>query len=95
MNSQMPSMYFHSDTGLGDMNATPYSRVTATLAAQANLTRLTNLPTWPATIGLPQIAIDHIFVSDGIRQLESQSIGNSAGSDHFPIFMKLAIPVKP
>ncbi len=80
---------------MGDMNATPYSRVTATLAAQANLTRLTNLPTWPATIGLPQIAIDHIFVSDGIRPLESQSIGNSAGSDHFPIFMKLAIPVKP
>ena len=77
---------------LGDFNATPYSRVTQTLASQGNLQRLTNLPTWPARIGLPQVAIDHIFVSSGIRQLESQSIGNAAGSDHFPIIMKLAIP---
>lgn len=79
---------------MGDFNATPYSRVTQTLASQANLTRLTTLPTWPATIGLPQVAIDHIFVSPGIRQLESESIGNSAGSDHFPITMKLAIPIQ-
>lgn len=77
---------------MGDFNSTPYSRVTQTLASQANLTLLTALPTWPANIGLPQIAIDHIFVSKGIRQLESQKIGNSAGSDHFPIIMKLAIP---
>ena len=78
---------------MGDVNATPYSRVTQTLASQANLTRLTNLPTWPARTGLPQIAIDHIYVTPGIRQLESQSIGNSAGSDHFPIIMKLAVPL--
>ena len=78
---------------MGDVNATPYSRVTQTLASQANLTRLTNLPTWPARTGLPQIAIDHIFVTPGIRQLERQSIGNSAGSDHFPIIMKLAVPL--
>ena len=79
---------------MGDFNATPFSRVTQTLASQGNFTRLTNLPTWPAEIGLPQVAIDHIFVSSGIRQLESQSIGNAAGSDHFPIYMKLAIPLK-
>jgi endonuclease/exonuclease/phosphatase (EEP) superfamily protein YafD len=79
---------------MGDFNATPYSRVTETLSSQANLTRFTNLPTWPARFGLPQIAIDHIFASPGIRQLESQSIGNSAGSDHFPIFLKVAVPVQ-
>ena len=79
---------------MGDFNSTPYSRVTQTLGTQANLQRLTNLPTWPARTGLPQISIDHIFVSPGIRQLESESIGNSAGSDHFPIFMKLAVPLQ-
>jgi endonuclease/exonuclease/phosphatase (EEP) superfamily protein YafD len=78
---------------MGDFNATPYSRVTQTFAAQGNFTRLTDLPTWPARTGMPQIAIDHIFVSPGIRQLESQGIGNGAGSDHFPIYMKLAVPV--
>lgn len=79
---------------MGDFNATPYSRVTETLSSQANLTRFTSLPTWPALVGLPQIAIDHIFASSGIRQLESQSIGNPAGSDHFPIFLKVAVPVE-
>jgi endonuclease/exonuclease/phosphatase (EEP) superfamily protein YafD len=78
---------------MGDFNATPYSRVTQTLASQANLQRLTNLPTWPARIGFPQVSIDHIFVNPGIRQLESESIGDGAGSDHFPIYMKLAVPV--
>jgi endonuclease/exonuclease/phosphatase (EEP) superfamily protein YafD len=38
--------------------------------------------------------IDHIFASPGIRALTSESIGNNAGSDHFPVFMTLAIPVK-
>ncbi len=79
---------------MGDFNATPYSRITEILSSQANLTRFTNLPTWPARFGLPQIAIDHIFASSGIRQLDSQSIGNSAGSDHFPIFLKVAVPVQ-
>ncbi len=79
---------------LGDFNSTPYSRVTQTLASQANLQRFTNLPTWPARTGFPQVSIDHIFASSGIRQLESESIGDGAGSDHFPIFMKLAVPVQ-
>jgi endonuclease/exonuclease/phosphatase (EEP) superfamily protein YafD len=79
---------------MGDFNATPYSRVTQTLASQGNLQRLTTLPTWPARVGLPQISIDHAFVSTGIRQLESESIGNSAGSDHFPIYLKLAVPLQ-
>jgi endonuclease/exonuclease/phosphatase (EEP) superfamily protein YafD len=77
---------------MGDMNATPFSRVTQTLAADAGLTRLTNLPSWPSFVGLPQVAIDHIFVSPGIRPLQRQLRGNAAGSDHYPISMVLAVP---
>ena len=79
---------------MGDFNATPFSRVTQTFATEANLIRLTDLPTWPARLGLPQVAIDHIFVSENIHALSGESIGNNAGSDHFPITISLAVPVK-
>jgi endonuclease/exonuclease/phosphatase (EEP) superfamily protein YafD len=79
---------------MGDFNATPFSRVTQTFAIEANMKRLTDLPTWPARLGLPQVAIDHIFVSNGIHALGGESIGENAGSDHFPITIQLAIPVK-
>ena len=79
---------------VGDFNATPFSRITRTLAGQTGLTRLTRLPTWPSFVHLPQMAIDHIFASPGIRILESERIGKPAGSDHYPIIMKLAVPVE-
>jgi endonuclease/exonuclease/phosphatase (EEP) superfamily protein YafD len=78
---------------MGDFNATPFSRITQTIAAQTGLVRLTMLPTWPSRLQLPQVAIDHIFVSPGIRVIEDERIGNPAGSDHYPITMKLAVPV--
>ncbi|MBC8036710.1 MAG: endonuclease/exonuclease/phosphatase family protein [Rhizobiales bacterium] len=77
---------------MGDINATPFSRITATLVNQTGLMRLTSLPTWPSHARLPQMAIDHIFASPGIRILESERIGQTAGSDHYPITMKLAVP---
>lgn len=80
---------------MGDFNATPFSRITQTLADGLGLTRLTYLPTWSATYGLPQLAIDHIFVSPKIRALDHERIGEYAGSDHFPITMTLAIPTSP
>jgi endonuclease/exonuclease/phosphatase (EEP) superfamily protein YafD len=80
---------------MGDFNATPFSRVIATIERRGSLRRLTNLPTWPGQFGLPQIAIDHILVSAGITPIESEAIGEPAGSDHFPITMKIAIPVSP
>lgn len=76
---------------MGDFNATPYSRVARTLAKGADLVRLTNLPTWPSSFGIPQLAIDHIFASPDIRVLARQQIGNNAGSDHYPIVMTLAV----
>ena len=77
---------------MGDFNATPFSRITQTLSDSLGLERLTYLPTWSARYGFPQLAIDHIFVSPTIRALDNQRIGDSAGSDHFPIAMTLAIP---
>jgi endonuclease/exonuclease/phosphatase (EEP) superfamily protein YafD len=77
---------------MGDFNATPFSRITQTVVASAGLIRQTNLPTWPATYGAPQLAIDHIFTSPDIRSLSREQIGDNAGSDHFPVMMTLAVP---
>lgn len=77
---------------MGDFNATPFSRILQVLQDSANLTRLTNLPSWPALAGLPQIAIDHIFISPGIRQIEAAQIGEPAGSDHYPVTVRIAVP---
>lgn len=78
---------------MGDFNATPFSRITRTIAQQAGLRLLTELPTWPSRLELPQMAIDHIFASPGIRVTEGQTIGNGAGSDHYPVTLKLAVPL--
>jgi endonuclease/exonuclease/phosphatase (EEP) superfamily protein YafD len=80
---------------MGDFNATPFSRVLSVIEKGANLARVTFLPTWPATAGLPQIAIDHIFISPGIRLLEAARIGEPAGSDHYPVTAKIAVPRSP
>ncbi len=80
---------------MGDFNATPFSRILAVLQDSANLRRLTNLPSWPSHVSLPQIAIDHIFVSPGIRQLEAEQIGEPAGSDHYPVTVRIAVPAGP
>lgn len=79
----------------GDFNATPFSRVLATIEQGAGLTRLTRLPTWPSKIQLPQLAIDHVFASAGIRPLADEQIGDNAGSDHYPVLLTLAIPPAP
>jgi endonuclease/exonuclease/phosphatase (EEP) superfamily protein YafD len=79
---------------MGDFNATPFSRVTQTLSDSLGLTRLTNLPTWPATYGFPQLAIDHIFVSKDVIALDQERLGHFAGSDHFPISITLAVQSK-
>lgn len=80
---------------MGDFNATPFSRIIETVEQRSNLNRLTNLPTWPSHANLPQIAIDHIFVSPGIKVTESQQIGQPAGSDHFPVMLRIAVPLTP
>jgi endonuclease/exonuclease/phosphatase (EEP) superfamily protein YafD len=75
---------------MGDFNATPFSRVNSTFSEGANLARLTELPTWPAQLEIPQLAIDHAFASSNFRVIGNQQIGNAAGSDHYPIVLTLA-----
>jgi len=80
---------------MGDFNATPFSRILSVIEGTANLRRITVLPTWPATAGLPQIAIDHIFLSPGLKLLEAARIGEAAGSDHYPVAARIAVPLSP
>jgi endonuclease/exonuclease/phosphatase (EEP) superfamily protein YafD len=80
---------------MGDFNATPFSRIVEVIESRGGLERLTRLPSWPSIAGLPQIAIDHIFVSRGLAATQSQQIGEAAGSDHFPVVMKIAVPLRP
>jgi endonuclease/exonuclease/phosphatase (EEP) superfamily protein YafD len=77
----------------GDFNATPMSHMLEIFAAASGLHRLTRTPSWPASFGpFPQIAIDHIFVSDGVRLISGPVIGNNAGSDHYPVIATIAVP---
>lgn len=77
---------------MGDFNATPFSRIVSVMEDAANLRRVTDLPSWPAQAGLPQIAIDHIFLSPGLKLLEKARIGEAAGSDHYPVIARIAVP---
>ena len=77
---------------MGDFNATPFSRITQMVSSETGLVRLTMLPSWPSRIDLPQVAIDHIFVSPEIGVIEDERLGEPSGSDHYPIAMKLAVP---
>jgi endonuclease/exonuclease/phosphatase (EEP) superfamily protein YafD len=79
----------------GDFNATPFSRITTTLEKGANLQRMTELPTWPAQAGMPQLAIDHVFASTDFRVVANQQIGEPGHSDHYPILLTLAYRQKP
>ena len=76
---------------MGDFNSTIFSRVLSTLEKGASLQRITDLPTWPATYQMPQLAIDHIFISEGFRVVGNEQIGMNVGSDHYPIIATLAL----
>jgi len=80
---------------MGDFNATPFSRIPQVVEVRGNLRRITYLPSWPANFGLPQIAIDHIFLSPSVRLLERAVIGEAAGSDHFPVTARIGVPLTP
>jgi endonuclease/exonuclease/phosphatase (EEP) superfamily protein YafD len=77
---------------MGDFNATPFSRMARTFSHRSGLSRVTWLPTWPSYVGLPQIAIDHIFVSPDLKLVGPARIGNSAGSDHYPVIADIVLP---
>ena len=76
---------------MGDFNATPQSRVLREFAARLGLSVNTYLPSWPATYGLPQLAIDHILSSASLRVLSREEAGQSAGSDHIPVALVFGV----
>jgi endonuclease/exonuclease/phosphatase (EEP) superfamily protein YafD len=87
--------YSGSKIVMGDFNSTPFSVLLTGFTERSGLDRLTNLPTYPATFGpFPQLAIDHVFVSKDIRTLSKPRIGHTGGSDHYPVIVDVAIPVK-
>ncbi|MCH9663854.1 MAG: endonuclease/exonuclease/phosphatase family protein [Gammaproteobacteria bacterium] len=76
----------------GDFNATRWSLMTRAFEAESGFARLTSQPTWPTYfLGLPQLGIDHIFISEGVRKLSEPRSGEDAGSDHLPLSVHLSI----
>lgn len=79
----------------GDFNATQWSMILNAFQEFSGLWRLTTEPTWPTFFfGLPQLGIDHIFISNGIRPLAYPRRGEDIGSDHLPMSAQLAIRSK-
>jgi len=77
---------------VGDFNATPHSVMLAILQSRTGMHRVTNLPTWPAVgPNLPQLSIDHMFISDGLKLLGPAIVGRRAGSDHLPIAASIVV----
>lgn len=79
---------------MGDFNATAFSNALQSFEALSGLERHSGLPSWPSTMRLPQIGIDHVFASRDIRALSSARIGRYAGSDHYSVDVTLAVPVR-
>ncbi len=79
---------------VGDFNATTW------LPIMREFMRTTGLndsrqgfgiqPTWPQSVLLARIPIDHVFVSNGIA-VHSREVKSSIGSDHFPIVVELSL----
>lgn len=78
---------------MGDFNATGFSSGLARFARESGLRRRTWLPSWPSVARLPQLGIDHVFTSESVTPLTPGRIGRYAGSDHYPIYISLAVPV--
>jgi endonuclease/exonuclease/phosphatase (EEP) superfamily protein YafD len=77
---------------MGDFNSTAFSRLNRQFTASSGLNRITWLPSWPALFALPQLGIDHIFLSPALRVLKEPVIGESAGSDHYPVIATVGVP---
>lgn len=77
----------------GDFNATPWSVMFQEFSRLSGLTSvISTIPTWPVNlVELPQIPIDHIFISPDIKQ-QTANAGPSLGSDHLPVYARVTIP---
>ncbi len=75
---------------VGDLNSSPWSYSFRSLKAQTGLVTARALtPSWPAwPINVPQVALDHILVSQDLAFVESKT-GPAVGSDHLPVLARL------
>jgi endonuclease/exonuclease/phosphatase (EEP) superfamily protein YafD len=72
----------------GDFNTSPWSHAFRMLTATTTLAPASVLlPSWPAW-PLPQVALDHIFVSPDFR-VAARGTGPTVGSDHLPIWAQI------
>lgn len=82
---------------VGDLNVTMWSSDYANLEAISGLNNARRgfgiLPTWPANIPLLMIPIDHVLTSDHFV-INNFKLGDNVGSDHLPVIVELAYPVK-
>lgn len=85
----------------GDLNAAPWSAAVRSFARQTGLNSAGGfVPTWPrrtfvhgqpCVACIPQLQIDHVFVSPQIRVLSVRA-GADVGSDHLPLIAELELP---
>ena len=83
---------------LGDLNTTPWSPLLRELTRQTGLADCTRgrgiQPTWPTSLPLLRIPIDHCFHSEHTL-LRDKRIGPSVGSDHYPVLIEFAFRENP
>jgi endonuclease/exonuclease/phosphatase (EEP) superfamily protein YafD len=74
----------------GNLNTSPWSRSFRALRLATGLSPAgTLMPSWPAwPIALPQVALDHIFVSSELT-VSAAGTGPAVGSDHLPVWAQL------
>ncbi len=77
----------------GDFNATSWSHSFEVFREESGLTHMGRfLPSWPAEVkGLPQLTIDHLWVSEGPDDRDVH-LGPNAGSDHRPLVATIRLP---
>lgn len=79
---------------LGDLNATPWSRLFRRLVTESRLRDARCgfglLPTWPVQMPLLYIPLDHCLVSPEIR-VRSMKTGPNLGSDHLPVIVEFGV----
>jgi endonuclease/exonuclease/phosphatase (EEP) superfamily protein YafD len=79
---------------VGDLNITSFSpvfsRFLKTIGLYDSRRGFGIQPTWPVPFAGVGIAIDHVLLSRDIQVIERKT-GNRTGSDHLPLFIRLAI----
>ena len=78
----------------GDLNISPWSVLWGDFIKESRLTDSSRglgiFPTWSPIRGFPLIPIDH-FLYRGKLDVISKSVGDFAGSDHFPVILEIGL----